>query len=107
MSFGVFLETIVNWKNLLSSIYGRTFFDENSERLKAENYFHKNVRSYPVGIYLFKVNNRNTRTRCEICLKLAIKTPEGRHWRFSGVFIVNFEQISHVVLVFLLLSLSR
>ena len=25
---------------------------------------------------MFKVNNRNTRARCEICLKLAIKTPE-------------------------------
>ena len=31
-------------------------------------------------IYLFKVNNRNTRTRCEICSKLTIKTPERRHW---------------------------
>ena len=30
----------------------------------------------PVGIYMFKVNNRNTRTRCEICSKLTIKTPE-------------------------------
>ena len=27
---------------------------------------------------LFKVNNRNTRIRCEICSKLAIKTPERR-----------------------------
>ena len=27
------------------------------------------------GIYLFKVSNRNTRTRCEICSKLTIKTP--------------------------------
>ena len=27
------------------------------------------------GIYLLKVNNRNTRTRCEICSKLTIKTP--------------------------------
>ena len=35
---------------------------------------------YPAGIYLFKVNNRNTRTRCEICSKLTIKTPERRHW---------------------------
>ena len=34
---------------------------------------------FPVGIYLFKVNNRNIRTRCEICSKLAIKTPEQRH----------------------------
>ena len=36
---------------------------------------------YPVGIYLLKVNNRNTRTRCEICSKLTIKTQEQRHWR--------------------------
>ena len=34
------------------------------------------VLVYPVGIYLLKVNNRNTRTRCEICSKLTIKTPE-------------------------------
>ena len=33
----------------------------------------------PAGIYLLKVNNRNTRTRCEICSKLTIKTPERRH----------------------------
>ena len=30
----------------------------------------------PAGNYMFKVNNRNTRTRCEICWKLTIKTPE-------------------------------
>ena len=29
-----------------------------------------------VGIYLFKVNNRNTRAGCEIYSKLTIKTPE-------------------------------
>ena len=63
--------------------------------------------SNTAGIYLFKVNNRNTRTRCEICSKLTINTPERRHWRRSGVFIVNFEHISHLVLVFLLLTLSR
>ena len=27
---------------------------------------------YPANIYLFKVNNRNTRKRCEIFLKLTI-----------------------------------
>ena len=31
-----------------------------------------------VGIYMFKVNYRNTRTRCEICSELIIKTPERR-----------------------------
>ena len=48
-------------------------------------------RRFRVGIYLFKVNNRNTRSRCEICSKLTIKTPE---------------HTSHLVLVFLLLTLS-
>ena len=52
---------------------------------------------------MFKVDNKNTRTRCEICSKLTIKTLEPRH---SGVFIVNFERISHLALVFLLLNSS-
>ena len=72
------------------------------------------------GIYLFKVNNRNIRARCEICLKSAIKTPErcsyrnqsidmqskSMDWflygRRSGLFIVNFEHFSCFILVFLL-----
>ena len=52
------------------------------------------------------ISNRNTRTRCEICSKLKIKIPERRHWHCSGIFIVNFEHISHLVLVFLLLTLN-
>ena len=44
------------------------------------------------GNYMFKVKNRNTRTMCEM--------------RRSGVFIVNFEHISQLFLVFLLLTLS-
>ena len=31
---------------------------------------------HQAGNYLFKVNKRNTRARCEIRLMLAIKTPE-------------------------------
>ena len=61
---------------------------------------------YPAGTYMFKVNNRNTKTRCKICLKLTIKTPEWRQWRRSGVFIVNFKHISRLVLLFLSLTLS-
>ena len=57
--------------------------------------------------YIFKINNRSTRTRCETCSKLTVKTPERRQWRRSDFFIVNFEQNSHIVLVFLLLTLSR
>ena len=41
---------------------------------------------------MFKVNNKDTRRR---------------QWRRSGVFIVNFEHISHPILVFPLLTLSR
>ena len=32
--------------------------------------------SVPAGNYMFKVNNRNTRTRSEICSKSTIKIPE-------------------------------
>ena len=61
------------------------------------------LRNYPASNCMFKVNNINTRTRCEICSKLTIKT---RFWCRSGVFNVHFEHISHLALVFLLLTLS-
>ena len=44
---------------------------------------------YPASIYLLKVNSRNTRTKFEICSKLAIKT---YFTPCSRVSIVNFEQ---------------
>ena len=50
---------------------------------------------------MFKVNKRNTRTRCEIYSKLTIKIPKRGYWRRPGIFVVNFEHISHLVLVFL------
>ena len=56
---------------------------------------------FPAEIYLLKFNNKNTRTRCEICSKLTIKIPERRHRRRSGIFIVNFEHVSHLILVFI------
>ena len=44
---------------------------------------------------MFKANNKNTRTRCEIWSKLTIKTPELRYFTpCSSVFIVNFEQVN-------------
>ena len=56
---------------------------------------------------MFEVNNRNTRKRCEICSQVTIKTAERRLWRRSGVFIVNFEHISRLFLVFPLLTLIK
>ena len=59
-----------------------------------------------LNIYLLKVNNRNTGTRCEICSKLTIKTRERPQWRRPHVFIVNFDHISQLVLVFVILTLN-
>ena len=50
-------------------------------------------------MFLPKVNNRNTETRCEICLKLIKIIRERRHWRRSGIFIVNFTPCSSVSIV--------
>ena len=66
--------------------------------------------------YLFKVNNRNNRTRHEICSKLTIKTPDRSKLGIDFtswfcVFIVDFEQliwaVSDFFKVLLLLVLSR
>ena len=65
------------------------------------------IDNFPVGIYLLQVNSRNTASRSEICSKLTTKATERLQWRGSGVVNVNFEHISHLVLVLLLLTLSR
>ena len=44
---------------------------------------------------------------CEICSKLTIKTPEQSQWRRSGVFIVNFKQITRIVLVLSLIAFNK
>ena len=61
---------------------------------------------FQAGIYLVKVNNGNTKRRCEMFSKLITKTSERRQWCRSGVFIVNFEHISQLVIVFLMLTLN-
>ena len=55
------------------------------------------LRHNPASTCLLKVNNTNTRTKCEICSKLTIKTPELHHCSSvpcSSVSIVNFEQVN-------------
>ena len=63
----------------------------------------KTRKNNAFSIYLLKVNNRNIRTRCKICSKLTMKTIEQCHWRA----IVNFEHISLLNIVFVLLTLNR
>ena len=53
--------------------------------------------TYPAKIYLFKIN----------MFKVNNKDTSTTSWRRSGVFILNFEHISHLFLVFLLLTLNK
>ena len=57
----------------------------------------------PANKYLFKFNNGKTIKRCEICSKLTLKIPQRPYWCRFGVFIADFEHISHLFLVFQLL----
>ena len=82
-----FLQQITSWTCLLESEWKVMFYCS-------------------AGIYLLKINSRNTRTKCEIYSNVTTKTPVQRYWCCSGVFIVKFEHISHLVLVFLLLTLN-
>ena len=54
----------------------------------------------------FTCSKLTMETRCEICSKLTIKTPERRHWCCCGALIVNVDHFSHLVLLFLLLTLN-
>ena len=64
----------------------------------------------PANIYLLTINITNTRKWGEIYPKLTIKTLERHQWCqscSSAVFIVNFEHISQLFQVFLLLNLNK
>ena len=78
--------------------------------------------SITFGNYMFKVDNINSRTRCEICSKLTIKTAKSNGDKNKNLsldeYLNNLNKIkpnlasfwclsSHLVLLFLLLALSR
>ena len=65
-----------NYNDKISEINTRMASYSESQKLIFIN--NNDINRTPAGIYLLKVNNRNTRTRCEICSKLTIKTPERR-----------------------------
>ena len=58
-------------------------------------------------IYLLKVNNENIRIIFKIRSMLTVNNKKRRNWSCSGAFIVNFEHILHIVLVFPLLTLKN
>ena len=51
--------------------------------------------------------NGSTRTMRGICSKSAIKTLERQHWRGSGVFFINYENVSQIFLMVPLLNLNE
>ena len=55
-------------------LFFRNTFQFHTSKIHCVKY----CRICTTGIYLFKVNNRSARARCEICSKLTIKTPERR-----------------------------
>ena len=94
----------------------KIYFAENPPGDVFENFYHcrpltflkrTSSRVFSCSKSEISLSDGNTRTICEICSKLTIKTPKWRQWPRSGVFIVNFEQISHGILVFPLLTLSK
>ena len=100
----------------ICSVYSETWTEHENRRVVVWKF------SSPVNKCMLKVSNRNTRRKCEICSKLPIKTIKrrqllfplkssetlsddfrgNRSWRRSGIFIVNFEHISYLSLLFLL-----
>ena len=85
------------WNSLIKN---GIFYEEKDESLlwfKILIWWLSYIHYYPADHYMFKVHTIET-------LEEGVKYVK---WRRSGVFIVNFEHISCLVLVFLLLTLSR
>ena len=67
--------------------------DKNSSRDEK-----KTPKHLPAGNYLFRVNNRNIRTRCKLCSKLTIKIPiwhlrENQQNRCSIRYVASFLKV--------------
>ena len=90
--FGKFLETPV-LRFVLLSYYRRNICEKSTTKILEQG-----PGTFPANIYLFKVNNSNTKKRGEKCPKFTRKALE--------VFIINFEHISYLFLMSLLLTLS-
>ena len=90
--FGKFLETPV-LRFALLSYYRRNICEKSTTKILGQG-----PGTFPANIYLFKVNNSNTKKRGEKCPKFTRKALE--------VFIINFEHISYLFLMSLLLTLS-
>ena len=69
----------------------QTFFTNNKRALS--RFFGTVIPTTQPGFYLFKVNNKNTkntRARCEMCLKLTVRASELRQWHYLVSLLLTF-----------------
>lgn len=67
-------------------------------KLQGKKYCRLGLTEGLVGFHLFKLGNGNSRTRCEICLKLTIKILQRPDWR-SGALILDLTDYSVISMV--------
>ena len=73
------------------------FWSHTDKIRNFQGIFRTTSKHLPGNIYLFKVDIRNSRKRCEICPKKTIKTAERRHWTYFIPFsraAIDFEQVN-------------
>ena len=100
-TFGVFFCRPTEW------FYGPGFWKIKTKNFNPNSCFFSLAKLGTSSMgKLLKLIKSNTKASCEICSKLTKKTSE---WclSVSFVFIVNFEHISHLVLMFLFLDLFK
>ena len=115
---------LIEKKNFSSAIFTQGSSSTLEARFTAQESYDTEGAKYLLTLDLkqFKSNENESWERCSRLLlvqsqqwkqnnvwnlfKVKIRTPERRQWR-SGVFILNFKEILHIVLVFLLLNLNK
>ena len=90
----------------LGSIDLKSFCFLVFEKITFSKWIYSHLYRFPIYIpqkspLFLEVNNRNTRTWCEICSMF-----KPCQWHRSVAFILNFEHTSQLVLVLLLLTLN-
>ena len=87
----------LHWGKLIHAVSFQTWFQSLFKAMfffvsiifqhpETNNAYNRN----PSGNCMLKVSNRNTRTRCETCTKLAIKTIKRRQWLTLNIFHILF-----------------
>ena len=96
---------VLNWLAWHKIKVTRSLFEIYPEFFRSETWWPGKLLLYPTSTKSLPVFSCSKLTIETLeqglkCLNLTIKTPERHHWHHSGVFIVDFEHISHLVLRF-------